>query len=80
MRICFWYVFGTVLLYTWHALMLVYLKTSDYPDPSEGFWREFFLLSPDKHQLQLILDKLSPDDLLAQQVRNPSAAAAMSIC
>ena len=36
---------------------------------SEGFWREFFLLRPDKASLQRILDDLSPDDLLHYQVR-----------
>lgn len=46
-----------------------YVKTSDYADPSEGFWREFFLLSPDKEQLQRVLDQLSPDDLLDLQVQ-----------
>ncbi|KXJ96470.1 hypothetical protein Micbo1qcDRAFT_1020 [Microdochium bolleyi] len=34
---------------------------------SEGFWREFFLLKPDRPSLQTILGQLSPDDLIALQ-------------
>jgi len=33
----------------------------------EGFWREFFLLRPDRPSLQGILGSLSPDDLIALQ-------------
>ncbi|KAE8374758.1 hypothetical protein BDV26DRAFT_284011 [Aspergillus bertholletiae] len=43
--------------------------TSDYHEPSEGFWREFFLLPPDRSQLSSILDKLSPDETLNLQVQ-----------
>lgn len=43
-------------------------KTSDYTDPTEGFWREFFLLAPDPGKLSSILDELSPDDILNLQV------------
>lgn len=35
---------------------------------SEGFWREFFLLRPDKSSLQQKLEQLSTDDLLELQV------------
>lgn len=38
-------------------------------DKSEGFWKEFFLLKPDKATLQKTIDQLSPDDLLHLQVR-----------
>ncbi|KAL1958134.1 hypothetical protein VTO42DRAFT_4989 [Malbranchea cinnamomea] len=31
---------------------------------SEGFWREFFLLPPDRSSLSQILNSLSPDDVL----------------
>ncbi|PIG83570.1 hypothetical protein AARAC_009072 [Aspergillus arachidicola] len=45
------------------------LQTSDYNEPSEGFWREFFLLPPDRSQLSSILDQLSPDETLNLQVQ-----------
>jgi hypothetical protein len=38
-------------------------------EKSEGYWREFFLLKPDKATLQKIIVELSPDDLLHLQVR-----------
>lgn len=31
---------------------------------SEGFWREFFLLKPDRTSLRRDLDELTPGDLL----------------
>jgi hypothetical protein len=34
-------------------------------DKPEGFWREFFLLKPDRATLQRLLGDLSPDDLIA---------------
>ncbi|KAB8072889.1 DUF1741-domain-containing protein [Aspergillus leporis] len=43
--------------------------TSDYTEPSEGFWREFFLLPPDRGQLSSILDQLSPDETLNLQAQ-----------
>ncbi|KAI8630796.1 hypothetical protein F5Y19DRAFT_34113 [Xylariaceae sp. FL1651] len=36
-------------------------------DKSEGFWREFFLLKPDRASLLDILDDLGPDDLINLQ-------------
>ncbi|OJD14503.1 hypothetical protein AJ78_05153 [Emergomyces pasteurianus Ep9510] len=36
----------------------------DYAEPSEGFWREFFLLPPERLRLSQILDVISPDDVL----------------
>jgi hypothetical protein len=42
-------------------------QTSDFAEPSEGFWREFFLLPPDRAQLALILDRLGPEDTLHLQ-------------
>ena len=45
-------------------------QTSDYAEPSEGFWREFFLLAPDRAQLNSILEQLSPDTTLNLQVRD----------
>ncbi|CAI7604830.1 unnamed protein product [Penicillium bialowiezense] len=44
-------------------------KAADDTDPSEGFWREFFLLPPDRNQLHDILDNLSPDDTLSLQIQ-----------
>lgn len=44
-------------------------RTQDYAEPSEGFWREFFLLAPDRGQLHLILDQLSPDVTLNLQLQ-----------
>ncbi|KAL5001948.1 hypothetical protein BDV10DRAFT_191918 [Aspergillus recurvatus] len=41
--------------------------SSDYAEPSEGFWREFFLLPPDRAQLNAILEALSPDETLSLQ-------------
>lgn len=38
-------------------------------EKSEGYWREFFLLKPDKATLSQLLHDLSPDDLLHLQVR-----------
>ncbi|KAI0006440.1 DUF1741-domain-containing protein [Xylariaceae sp. FL0662B] len=36
-------------------------------EKQEGFWREFFLLNPDRTSLQRILDELGPDDLISLQ-------------
>lgn len=42
-------------------------KDEDDSEKSEGFWREFFLLKPDKATLRTILLELSPEDLLHLQ-------------
>ncbi|KAJ5441104.1 hypothetical protein N7491_003510 [Penicillium cf. griseofulvum] len=44
-------------------------KTADDADPSEGFWRELFLLPPDRSQLHAILDQLSPDETIGLQIQ-----------
>ncbi|CAI7672643.1 unnamed protein product [Penicillium viridicatum] len=44
-------------------------KAPDDADPSEGFWRELFLLPPDRNQLHAILDHLSPDDTIGLQIQ-----------
>ncbi|OJJ89139.1 ARMH3 family protein [Aspergillus glaucus CBS 516.65] len=44
-------------------------RTQEFAEPSEGFWREFFLLAPDRAQLHWILDQLSPDDTLDLQAQ-----------
>jgi hypothetical protein len=36
--------------------------------PSEGFWREFFLLKPEKQRLYDILEPLTASDLTHMQV------------
>ncbi|GAM41746.1 hypothetical protein TCE0_042f15103 [Talaromyces pinophilus] len=36
-------------------------------EPSEGFWREFYLLPPDRTHFRRLLDGLSPDDTLLLQ-------------
>jgi hypothetical protein len=46
-----------------------YIQDEEDHEKSEGFWREFFLLRPDKAILQKITVELSPDDLLQLQVR-----------
>ncbi|GJN75141.1 hypothetical protein VFPFJ_06687 [Purpureocillium lilacinum] len=40
------------------------LKDDEYAEKSEGFWREFFLLRPDRATLRTILSDLSPADVL----------------
>jgi len=44
-------------------------KDEDDHERSEGFWKEFFLLRPDKATLQRILHELSTDDLLHLQAQ-----------
>ncbi|RDW62864.1 DUF1741-domain-containing protein [Coleophoma crateriformis] len=46
---------------------VLFKDEEDEQELSEGFWREFFLLKPDKATLQQILNDLSPDDLLHLQ-------------
>ncbi|GKZ39903.1 hypothetical protein AbraIFM66950_001560, partial [Aspergillus brasiliensis] len=46
-------------------------QTTDYAEPSEGFWREFFLLPPDRTRLTAVLNQLSPDETLTLQVASP---------
>ncbi|KAL1849199.1 hypothetical protein Plec18167_009591 [Paecilomyces lecythidis] len=47
----------------------ILFNTTEYAEPSEGFWREFFLLGPERSQLRGILDKLSPDETLNLQLQ-----------
>ncbi|GKZ19189.1 hypothetical protein AbraIFM66951_008023 [Aspergillus brasiliensis] len=44
-------------------------QTTDYAEPSEGFWREFFLLPPDRTRLTAVLNQLSPDETLTLQIQ-----------
>ena len=39
-------------------------ETLEDPTPSEGFWREFFLLKPDKQRLYEILEPITASELL----------------
>ena len=48
---------------------LITSQDEEEHEKSEGYWREFFLLKPDKATLQKIIFELSPDDLLHLQVR-----------
>jgi hypothetical protein len=50
-------------------MSLIAQQSDDDREKSEGFWREFFLLKPDRATLNRILLDLSPDDLLQLQVR-----------
>lgn len=36
----------------------------DEGEKSEGFWKEFFLLRPDRPALRQLLDEIGPNDLL----------------
>lgn len=45
------------------------LQDEEEHEKSEGYWREFFLLKPDKAALTQLIHNLSPDDLLHLQVR-----------
>lgn len=45
------------------------LQDDEDHEKTEGYWREFFLLKPDKATLQQLIQDLSPDDLLHLQVR-----------
>lgn len=54
-----------------HYLYLFTILPNENEDetlPSEGFWRELFLLKPDKRRLSDILDPLTANDLLHIQV------------
>ena len=52
---------GRVLTYTTFPLSP---QAQDNEEKSEGFWREFFLLKPDRESLRCILDEETPDDLV----------------
>ncbi|EPQ63839.1 Bgt-3334 [Blumeria graminis f. sp. tritici] len=43
-------------------------KDEDEVETTEGFWKELFLLKPDKPALLQLIDSLSPEDLLQFQV------------
>ncbi|KAH8811823.1 hypothetical protein F5884DRAFT_783550 [Xylogone sp. PMI_703] len=55
-------------------------KEDDELEKSEGFWKEFFLLKPDKARLRQILDNLSPDDLLHLHVQTQQLFARAVVC
>jgi hypothetical protein len=49
-------------------LSLSIMQVTENVEPSEGFWREFYLLPPDRTFLRRLLDGISPDDTLLLQV------------
>jgi hypothetical protein len=53
-----------VQLYLYLFNVLANDDSVNEPVPSEGFWREFFLLKPDKQRLFDILDPLTASELL----------------
>ncbi|KAF7720020.1 Uncharacterized protein PECH_008108 [Penicillium ucsense] len=58
------------------------VKAADHEDVEfpEGFWREFFLLPPDRTQLHSLLDGLSADEMLGLQSQtNALFARAMHV-
>lgn len=57
-----------ILIFLFRHAQLTLRQDEDDHEKSEGFWREFFLLRPDKATLHRILQDLSPDDLLHLQV------------
>lgn len=44
-------------------------QDDDDDERSEGFWREFFLLRPDRPALRKLLDGMGPADMLAMEER-----------
>ncbi|CZS88119.1 uncharacterized protein RCO7_01085 [Rhynchosporium graminicola] len=51
------------------ALYEELFKDEEDHEKTEGYWKEFFLLKPDKATLQKLIWELSPDDLLHLQVQ-----------
>ncbi|KAL5321592.1 hypothetical protein ACEPPN_009552 [Leptodophora sp. 'Broadleaf-Isolate-01'] len=51
------------------ALYEELFKDEEDHEKTEGYWKEFFLLRPDKATLQTLIGELSPDDLLHLQVQ-----------
>nr|KMM65027.1 hypothetical protein CPAG_01379 [Coccidioides posadasii RMSCC 3488] len=45
------------------------LFNPDYVEPTEGFWREFLLLPPDRPSLAEMLNRIGPDDMLHIQAQ-----------
>ncbi|KAL3427144.1 hypothetical protein PVAG01_00653 [Phlyctema vagabunda] len=58
----------------------VLFKDEEDHELSEGFWREFFLLKPDKATLQRILNEFGPDDLLHLQVQTRQLFSRAVVC
>ncbi|KAL2018194.1 hypothetical protein VTK56DRAFT_1167 [Thermocarpiscus australiensis] len=50
-----------------HLYEALFKDDSDDCEKSEGFWKEFFLLRPDRPSLRRILDEIGPNDLLHLQ-------------
>ena len=56
------------LLHAAGSRLLTLSQTEEDAVLPEGFWRELFLLNPDKKRLLQILEPLTADDLLQLQV------------
>ncbi|EFE30772.1 uncharacterized protein ARB_02262 [Trichophyton benhamiae CBS 112371] len=54
------------------------LFNSDYAHPTEGFWREFFLLQPDRVYLSKMIASISSHDILHLQTLTAFLASALS--
>ncbi|KAK3984310.1 hypothetical protein QBC44DRAFT_337215 [Cladorrhinum sp. PSN332] len=57
-------VFQPKIVRLYEALFKDYSEDDADADKSEGFWKEFFLLKPDRPSLKRILDEITPGDLL----------------
>ncbi|KEZ45446.1 Uncharacterized protein SAPIO_CDS1754 [Scedosporium apiospermum] len=55
-----------------HLYESLFKDDEDDGEKSEGFWREFFLLRPDRPSLKRILDALNPTDLLHLETQTRS--------
>ncbi|KAI9055903.1 hypothetical protein LZ554_000840 [Drepanopeziza brunnea f. sp. 'monogermtubi'] len=62
------------------ALYHELLKDEEDSETTEGFWKEFFLLKPDKATLQNLIGELSPDDLLHLQVQTRQLFIRAVVC
>ncbi|KAK4167486.1 hypothetical protein QBC43DRAFT_311959 [Cladorrhinum sp. PSN259] len=57
-------VFQPKIVRLYEALFKDYTEDDVDAEKSEGFWKEFFLLKPDRTSLRRILDEITPGDLL----------------
>ncbi|ENI05489.1 hypothetical protein COCC4DRAFT_81118 [Bipolaris maydis ATCC 48331] len=54
-----------------HLYETLFKQTDDEPvEPSEGFWREFFLHKPEPAGLKRVLASMAPDEMLHQQAHS----------
>ncbi|KAJ5054208.1 uncharacterized protein L3040_000489 [Drepanopeziza brunnea f. sp. 'multigermtubi'] len=62
------------------ALYHELFKDEEDSETTEGFWKEFFLLKPDKATLQNLIGELSPDDLSHLQVQTRQLFIRAVVC